>query len=88
MAELVDRRLCVRKVANLSPGRVKPMASKIDTCCFLAWRLALIGLGKNGLAQCRDNVSGRSGHRSCCLFFQYGNTITPARPLNKAKYYS
>ena len=29
----------------------------IDTSRFLAWRSALLGYGKNWLAQCQDNVS-------------------------------
>ena len=44
------------------PGRVKPMAYILDICCFLAWRLALIGYGKNRLAKCQDNVTGISTH--------------------------
>ena len=30
---------------------------KIDTCCFLAWSSALIGLDKDWLTQCQDNVT-------------------------------
>ena len=37
------------------------MAYKIDTCHFLAWLLALIGLGKDLLAQCQDNVLESGG---------------------------
>ena len=54
----------VRSVgSNLTPrsqngtyGRVKPMTYKIDTCCFLARCSALLGEGKDWLAQCEDNV--------------------------------
>ena len=37
----------------ISSGRVK-----LDTCRFRAWRLALIGQGRDWLAQCQDNVNG------------------------------
>ena len=33
------------------------MTLKIDTCCFLARHLTLLGYGKDGLAQCQDNVT-------------------------------
>ena len=36
---------------------VKPMTLKIDTCRFLAYRLALLRQGKEWLAQCQDNVT-------------------------------
>ena len=36
---------------------------KMETCRFLAWRLVLLGKGKDWLAQCQDNVTmGRAGH--------------------------
>ena len=33
----------------------QPMTYQIDTCCFLAWRSALIG--QDWLTQCQDNVT-------------------------------
>ena len=48
----------------LQPGRVKQMTYKIDTCRYLAslvlnltWCLALLGYGKDWLAQYHDNVT-------------------------------
>ena len=40
-----------------NPGRVKPMTSRIDTCHILARHLALLGSGKDWLAQSQDNVT-------------------------------
>ena len=54
---MVERRPRVWEIASLILGRVKTMTYKIDTCRFLAWRLALIGSGKDWLAQCPDNVT-------------------------------
>ena len=39
---------------------------KMDTCCFLAWRLELLRYGKDWLAQCQDKVT-ESDNRSWCL---------------------
>ena len=36
--------LGVCEIRSLDLGPVKPMTYKIYTCCFLAWRLALISL--------------------------------------------
>ena len=57
VAELVERLLPVQEIGSSIPGRVKPMTFKIDTCHFLAYRLALIGWNKDSLAQCQDNVT-------------------------------
>ena len=38
----VERGPHMREIRTLVPGRVKPMIYKMDTCHFLAWRLALI----------------------------------------------
>ena len=43
---------------------------KIDTCRFIAWRLALLGLGNDWLAQCQDIESGIVGHDAGSLVFQ------------------
>ena len=34
-----------QKIRSYSPSRVKPVAYKIDTCCYLAWHSVLIGQG-------------------------------------------
>ena len=54
VAELIEPRVWV--FGSSVPFRVKPMTYQIDTCYFLAWCSALIGLGKDWLAQCWDNV--------------------------------
>ena len=59
VAESVERRLPMWKIESLKPSRVKPMTYKINTCCYLAWRSALIGYDKDWLAQW---LSGKSGH--------------------------
>ena len=38
---------------------------KIDTCRFLTWRLALLGLSKDWLAQCQDNVTEWDSRSRC-----------------------
>ena len=53
----VERTPPLREIRNLIPGRVKRMMYKIDTRHFLVWSLALIGQGKDWLAQCDDNVT-------------------------------
>ena len=40
-----------------NPGRVKTKDFNIDTCRFLARRSALLGEGKDWLAQCQDNIT-------------------------------
>ena len=44
-------------IAGSNAGRVKLITFKIDTCCFLARHSALIGYGKDFLAQCQNNVT-------------------------------
>ena len=46
VAELVAHWSRVREIVGSHPGRVKPMAYKIDTCPFLARCSALVGLGQ------------------------------------------
>ena len=55
VAESIERRPRVREIESLILGQVKPVTYKVDTCHFLAWCLALIGYGKDWLAQCQDN---------------------------------
>ena len=43
------------ELVALKPGQTNDFI--IDTCCFLAWRSALLGSGKDWLAQCQDNVT-------------------------------
>ena len=57
VTEWVERRSCVKEIRSSVPCGVKRMTYKTDTCHFLAWRSALIGLGKDWLAQCQDNVT-------------------------------
>ena len=44
VAKVVDRRPHKRGIGSLDTHQVKAVKYKIDTCHFLAWRLALIGL--------------------------------------------
>ena len=53
------------EIESLVTGLVKPMTYKIDTCRFLAGRLALIGYGEDWLAQCQNNVC--DGDIGCML---------------------
>ena len=46
----------MQEIESSIPGQVKPMMYKIDTRYFLAWCSALLGYGKDWLAQCQDNV--------------------------------
>ena len=46
VATKVERGLRMQVIWSLVPDQVKPITYKIDICRFLAWRLALIGLGK------------------------------------------
>ena len=57
MVKLVENQLPVRKVGNLNLSRVKPITYKIDTCCYLAWRSALIGYDKDWFVQYHNNVT-------------------------------
>ena len=51
-------------------------AFKIDTCHFLASHLALLGYGKDWLAQCQDNVAEWDIKSQCGgLTSQWGSTI-------------
>ena len=59
VAELVERWPRVWEIGSLVLGRVKSMTYKIDTCRFVAWHSTLIGYGKDGFAQCQENVTGR-----------------------------
>ena len=43
--------------AGSNPGQVKSMTLKIALCRFLAWCSALLGSGKDWLAQCQDNAT-------------------------------
>ena len=51
----------------------KPMTYKIDTCHYLARQAALLGLGKNWLAQYQDNT--KSGYGGLSLVFRFGSAI-------------
>ena len=44
--------VCVRRV-----GSSQTNDFNLDTCRFLAWRSELLGLGKDWLAQCQDNMT-------------------------------
>ena len=44
-------------LVSSNSDRIKPMTYKIDTCRSLARCLALLGSGKDWLAQCQDNVT-------------------------------
>ena len=55
----VEHKHSVQKVRSSNPSRVKPVTYQIDTCGYLAWRLALIGYEKDWLAQCQDSVTVR-----------------------------
>ena len=70
VAELIERGPNVWEIGSSVPGRVKSMTYKIDTCCFLAWRFAIIGYGKEWLAECQDNVTVVGG-----LISQWSSTI-------------
>ena len=65
-------------------GQVKPMTYKIDSCHFVARHLALLGYGKDWLAQCQNNVTEFiiSGHGVGALISQWGSTTkSPWVPL-------
>ena len=57
LVESVECGIRMWKFRSLVPSRVKLMTYKIDTCRFLSWRSALIGQGKDLLAQYQDNVT-------------------------------
>ena len=57
MSELVEHDPHVLEIGSLALGQVKAMTDNIDTPCFLAWQLVLIGQGKDWVAQCQDNVT-------------------------------
>ena len=44
-------------ITGSSPGRVKTMTLKIDTCCFQASHSALLRDGKDWFVQCQDYVT-------------------------------
>ena len=44
-------------LTGTNPGRVKPMTLKMCACRFLVRQLALLGQGKDWLAQGQDNVT-------------------------------
>ena len=46
-----------RSINCVVPGRVKPMNCKINAFLFLDRRSTLLGLAKDWLAQCQDNVT-------------------------------
>ena len=55
MAKSVEHGTRVREMRSLVLGRAKLMTYKIDASHFLAWYSALIGKGKDWLAQRQDN---------------------------------
>ena len=68
------------KIKGFGPHWFKPQSSgtnnlTIYTCHFLARRLALLGGGKDWLAQCPDNESGKSSHGAGGLVSQWSSTI-------------
>ena len=76
VVELVEHEPRVWEIRSLVPGWVKLMTYQIDTCRFLAWWSALIGYGKDWLAQCQDNVIEWDIRSWCWLpISQWGSTI-------------
>ena len=70
MAECVERLCPVLGDQGIRTHGFQPWSSltndvKIDICCFLAWCLALLGYGKDWLAQWQDNVTEKD-IRSWC----------------------
>ena len=55
--QTLESRPCVWEIMSLVPGRVKLMTYKIDTCLFLVGCSALLGMGKDWLAQCQESVT-------------------------------
>ena len=47
----------MRKVESWNPSRVKLTTYQIDTCPYLVWRSALLGLDKDWPTPCPDNVT-------------------------------
>ena len=58
----------MRKIVRLTPGQVKPITYKIDTCHYLDWI-------ERGQAQHLGNVTWKSGHGADSLVSQLGSTI-------------
>ena len=76
MPKLVEHWCRMREIVGLNHGRVKPMTYKVDTCRFLARCSALLGQGKDWLAQYQYNVTdGELGHGDGGLVSQWGSTI-------------
>ena len=48
---------------------------KFDICCYLSGHLALIGYGKDWIAQCPDNVIVQDIGSWCRVVSQCGSTI-------------
>ena len=65
--ESVERKLPIQQVESSIPDGVKP-----KTCRFLDGHSALIGLDKDWLAQCQDNIISRNGGSD--LVSQWGNS--------------
>ena len=65
MAELVELGPRVQEIGSSVPGQINPMTYKIDTCHFLVWCSALIGLAKDWFAQCQENMM-ECGNLSWC----------------------
>ena len=59
VANSVERRITVREVGSSNLRRVKPITYTIDNFCFTSWHSALLGSGKDWLAQHKDNVTER-----------------------------
>ena len=59
VAQSVDRRVHGQKVGSSNSSRVQQIPYQIDTCDYLAWYSALIGWGKDCLAQHQKSVTVR-----------------------------
>ena len=57
VVESVEHWSRVRETVGSNPAWVKAMTYQIDTCRFPARCSALLGYGKDWLAQCQDNVT-------------------------------
>ena len=65
---LEDWGICTSRVriqTLLEPWSSQTNDFTIDACHFLAWRSALLGQGKDWLAQCLDNVTELDGRSWC-----------------------
>ena len=57
VAESVEFRFPVQKIRSSNPSLVKSLIYKIDAYRYLAKHLALLGKGKDWLAQYQGNVT-------------------------------